>query len=130
MTVHSGLDTLERMHQMAYVIAGGDQAFRQRPSTILYGQFASPLRHGLPAVERRVFSADPEIPLIYIPTIIPGGSGPPTLAGSLTLATAESLAGLVMHQTQHPGAPFVFGACVSQLDMRTMAFPYGSRSGV
>jgi trimethylamine--corrinoid protein Co-methyltransferase len=42
------------------------------------------------------------------------------------LAAAESLAGLVMHQTQHHGAPFIFGACVSQLDMRTMLFPYGS----
>jgi trimethylamine--corrinoid protein Co-methyltransferase len=33
---------------------------------------------------------------------------------------------LVMHQTRHPGGPFIFGACVSRLDMRTMLFPYGS----
>jgi trimethylamine--corrinoid protein Co-methyltransferase len=31
-----------------------------------------------------------------------------------------------MQQVQRPGAPFIFGACVSQLDMRTMQFPYGS----
>lgn len=126
MTSFSGLDALERMHEMACLIAGGDDAFRQRPNYILYGQFISPLQHDLQALERLVFCADHEIPLIYVPTIMPGASGPITLAGSLALAAAEFLAGLVMHQTQHPGAPFVCGACVGQLDMRTLLFPYGS----
>jgi trimethylamine--corrinoid protein Co-methyltransferase len=126
MTSFSGLDVFERMHEMACVISGGDEPFRQRPNYIMYGQFVSPLQHDLLAVDRLVFCADHEIPLIYIPTIMPGASGPLTLAGSLALAAAESLAGLVMHQVQHPGAPFIFGACVSQLDMHTMLFPYGS----
>jgi trimethylamine--corrinoid protein Co-methyltransferase len=126
MTSFSGLDAFERMHQMACLIAGGEEAFRQRPNYVMYGQFGSPLQHDQQAVERLVFCADKEIPLIYIPTIMPGASGPLTLPGSLALAAAESLAGLVMHQNQHPGAPFIFGACVSRLDMRTMLFPYGS----
>jgi len=126
MTSFSGLPALARVHKMACLIAGGDQAFRERPNYILYGQFVSPLQHDRQAVERLIFCADREIPLIYIPTVMPGASGPLTLAGSLALATAESLAGLVMHQTRCPGAPFIFGACVSQLDMRTMLFPYGS----
>jgi len=126
MPIYSGLDTLEGMHAMACEVAGGDEAFRQCPNYILYGQFVSPLQHDPLAVERLIFCADHDIPLIYVPTIIPGASGPLTLAGSLSLATAECLAGLVMHQTQHSGAPFVFGACVSQLDMHTMVFPYGS----
>jgi trimethylamine--corrinoid protein Co-methyltransferase len=53
-------------------------------------------------------------------------SGPITLAGSLALAVAEFLAGLVMHQCVEPGAPFICGGCISNLDMRTMLFPYGS----
>ena len=126
MTSYSGLDVFERMHEMACIIAGGDGAFRERPNYIMYGQFVSPLQHDLLAVDRLVFCADHEIPLIYVPTIMPGASGPITLAGSLALATAETLAGLVMHQVRHPGAPFIFGACVSQLDMRTMLFPYGT----
>jgi trimethylamine--corrinoid protein Co-methyltransferase len=126
MTSYSGAETLARQHEMACLIAGGDQAFRQRPTYIMYGQFVSPLQHDLLAVERLIFCADHEVPLIYIPTIMPGASGPLTLAGSLALAVAETLAGLVMHQVQRPGAPFIFGACVSQLDMRTMLFPYGS----
>jgi trimethylamine--corrinoid protein Co-methyltransferase len=126
MTSFSGLETFERLHEMACAVAGGDQAFRQRPNYIMYGQFVSPLQHDRMAVERLVFCADHEIPLIYVATIMPGASGPITLAGSLALAAAESLAGLVMHQVRRPGAPFIFGACVSTLDMRTMLFPYGS----
>ena len=126
MTSFSGLDALERQHAMACAIAGGDKAFRERPNYIIYSQFVSPLQHDRLAIERLIFCAEHGVPLIYIPTIMPGASGPITLAGSMALAVAECLAGLVMHQLQHPGAPFVFGGCVSQLDMRTMLYPYGS----
>ena len=125
MTSFSGQEACERMHEMACAVAGGDGAFRERPNYVLYGQFVSPLQHDRQALERLIFCADHEIPLIYVPTIMPGVSGPITLSGSLALASAESLAGLVMHQMRKPGAPFIFGACVGPMDMRTMRFPYG-----
>jgi trimethylamine--corrinoid protein Co-methyltransferase len=126
MTSFSGQEAFERMHEMACSVAGGDQAFRRKPNYILYSQFVSPLQHDLQALERLIFCAQREVPLIYVPTIMSSASGPITLAGSLAIATAETLAGLVMHQTVNPGAPFIFGACVSTMDMRTMLFPYGS----
>ena len=126
MTSFSGQEAFERMHQMACEIAGGDRAFRKRPNYVLYGQFVSPLQHDHQALERLIFCAEKEIPLIYVPTIMPSASGPITLAGSVAIGAAESLAGLVMHQIVRPGAPFIFGACVSKMDMRTMLFPYGS----
>ena len=50
-----------------------------------------------------------KVPLIYIPTIMCGASGPITLFGSLALAVAEALAGLVMAElARHYGLP-VFG---------------------
>ncbi len=126
MTSFSGLEALERIHAMACLVAGGQEAFRHRPNYVLYGQFVSPLQHDRQALERLIFCADQEVPLIYVPTIMSGASGPFTLAGSLSLALAEMLAGLVMHQAQRSGAPFITGACVSQLNMRTGLFPYGS----
>ncbi len=126
MTSFSGPESLERLHEMACLVAGGDAAFRERPNYILYGQFVSPLQHDRNAVDRLIFCADHEVPLIYIPTIIAGASGPVTMGGALALAVAEALAGLVMHQAQRPGAPFIFGGCTGPLDMRTMLFPYGS----
>jgi trimethylamine--corrinoid protein Co-methyltransferase len=126
MTSFSGLEALERVHEMAVLTAGGDQAFREKPNYILYGQFVSPLEHDFQALERLIFCAEREIPLIYVPTIMSGASGPITLYGSLALALSETLAGLVMHQLVHPGAPFITGACVSPLDMKTGLFPYGT----
>lgn len=126
MTSFSGQEAFKRMHEMAVLVAGGDEAFRQRPNYIMYGQFVSPLEHDPQAVERLVFCADHEVPLIYVPTIMSGASGPLTMYGTMALALAETLAGLVMHQLQNPGAPFITGACVSPLDMKTGLFPYGS----
>ena len=64
MTSVSGWGTLERMHEMACLIAGGEEVFRQRPNYIMYSQFVSPLQHDFLAIERLLFCADHEIPLI------------------------------------------------------------------
>ena len=122
MTVCSGLSAFERLHDMGCAVAESEEVFREQPNYVMYGQFVSPLQHDRGATVRLVFSADHEIPLIYVPTIMPGVSGPVTPAGSLALAIAESLAGLVMHQLQRPGAPFIFGARVGAMDLRTALF--------
>ena len=131
MTQFSGLETARRMHDLAVERCGGDRSFQKEPNYILYGQFVSPLQHDPGALERLVFCADHHIPLIYVPTIMMGASGPVTLAGALALANAECLAGLIMHQlfaasTGRPGAPFIYGGCVSPLDMKTTVFSYNS----
>ncbi len=126
MTSFSGLEAFQRLHEMACLVAGGEAGFRKRPNYIMYGQFVSPLEHDQQALERLIFCADHEIPLIYVPTIMSGASGPLTMYGTMALALAETLAGLVMHQLQRPGAPFITGACVSPLNMKTGLFPYGS----
>ncbi len=126
MTEYSGRKSLEAIHRLACDSCGGETHFRQHPNYILYGQFVSPLQHDAGSLERLVFCADQRIPIIYVPTIMMGASGPVTLAGALALANAECLAGLVMHQLRAPGAPFIYGGCVSPLDMRTTVFSYGA----
>jgi trimethylamine---corrinoid protein Co-methyltransferase len=125
MTVYSGLETSERIHNLA--IAGESETeFERKPNYIVYGQFISPLQHDQGSLDRLLFCADHGVPLIYVPTIMMGASGPVSLAGALALANAECLAGLVMHQLRRPGAPFIYGGCVSPLDMKTTVFSYGS----
>ena len=126
MTLCSGLDALAELHHCACDVCGGEAAFRAKPNYIMYGQFVSPLQHDPGALERLLFCAAAAIPLVYVPTINLGASGPVTLAGALALANAECLAGLVMHQAKAPGAPFIYGGCVSPLDMRTTVYAYGS----
>lgn len=126
MTSFSGMEALERVHAMAVKMAGGDDIFRKKPNFILYGQFVSPLEHDFQALDRLLFCAQKQIPIIYVPTIMSGASGPITLHGSLALALSETLVGLVIHQLSNPGAPFITGACISPLDMKSGLFPYGS----
>ena len=126
MTIFSGLDAFEEMHNLACKSCGGEDRFRSAPNYIMYGQFISPLQHITDALDRLIFCAEHGVPLIYVPTIMTGASGPATLAGALALANAECLAGLVMHQLCVPGAPFIYGGCVSPLDMKTTVFAYGT----
>jgi len=55
-----------------------------------------------------------------------GGTSPVTMAGAITQANAEILAGLVIHQLKNPGAPFIFGAGMSPMDMQSMQPTYSS----
>ena len=126
MTIYSGLENFKKMHKMGCESCGGEKNFRNTPNYAMYGQFVSPLKHDDDALDRLIFCADNHIPIIYVPTIMMGASGPVTLAGALSLANAECLAGLVMHQLRSPGAPFIYGGCVSPLDMKTTVFSYGA----
>lgn len=126
MTEYSGKETLEHIHKIACQSCGGQARFRKHPNYIIYGQFVSPLQHDAGALERLMFCADNAIPIVYVPTIMMGVTGPVTPAGAIALSNAECLAGLVMHQLRAPGAPFIYGACISPLDMRTTVFSYGS----
>ena len=118
--------TQQAVHQMACVLAGGKEAFSQRPNYVVYGQFVSPLQHDAMAVRRLMFSAEHRIPIIYVAAIMMGASGPVSMSGSLALANAETLAGLVMHQLTQTGAPFISGGNVTTFDMKTMVFTYNS----
>ena len=50
MTSFSGLESMERVHDMACTLAGGDEAFRERPHDVRYGQIVAPLKPDSQAV--------------------------------------------------------------------------------
>jgi len=125
-TQFEGREALDRIYDIAVAVAGGEAALRQSPFFAVYGQFVSPLQHDENALARLLFCADKEIPIIYIPTIMAGATGPVTMAGALALGNAEALAGLVIHQLRRPGAPFIYGGCVCPFDMRVAGIAYGA----
>ena len=55
-----------------------------------------------------------------------GSTGPVTLAGMLTMQSAELLAGIVLTQLVSPGMPVVFGSTSTNIDMRSGALCIGS----
>jgi trimethylamine--corrinoid protein Co-methyltransferase len=117
---------LSDITEMYYLLRGGRDAFEASPGFVIYDEPTSPLTHSKAALEKLIFSAERRIPLIYTPAPQTGATGPVTLAGTLALATAEFLGGMVISQLKRPGAPLIMGGVITSMDMRTMVFTYGS----
>ncbi|MBT6508745.1 MAG: trimethylamine methyltransferase, partial [Marinovum sp.] len=63
---------------------------------------------------------------IVSPFIVGGAMAPVSVAGTLTQVLAEVLAGIAYSQLVRPGAPVVFGAFVSSIDMNSGAPTFGT----
>ncbi len=120
------LKNLQAIHRICSIVAGGEEQFRRSPFVVHYSEPTSPLRHTTEAAQKLLFCADKGIPIVYAPAPMSGTTGPATLAGAIVLANAEILSGLVMQQLRSPGAPFVYGAFATIMDMATMVFSYGA----
>ena len=119
-------EVLNDFVDMAAVVLGGREAVKRKPIFVLYDEPTSPLVHTHEAMEKLLFMAENRLPTNYAPGIMAGATSPVTMAGAITQATAEILAGLVIHQLKHPGAPFVFGGGMSPMDMRSMQPTYSA----
>ncbi|MCU0816174.1 MAG: trimethylamine methyltransferase family protein [Cypionkella sp.] len=63
---------------------------------------------------------------IISPFIVGGAMAPVTVAGTLTQVLAEVLAGVAYSQMIRPGAPVIFGAFVTSIDMNSGAPTFGT----
>jgi trimethylamine--corrinoid protein Co-methyltransferase len=110
---------------MAAAVAGGESALRANPFVIHYAEPISPLIHSPMGLRKLLFCADHRLPVAYVSGMSAGATTPATLAGGIALGSAECLSGLVIHQLASPGAPFIYGANVSVIDMATLGYVYG-----
>jgi trimethylamine--corrinoid protein Co-methyltransferase len=118
--------SLNEIYEMAVLCQGGVKEFERNPFLLHLADPTSPLLYYDPVVEKIIFCAEKKIPLINFPGIQAGGTSPATLAGTIVQASAESLSGLVLHQAANPGAPFIYGAFATIMDLRTTVFSYGA----
>ncbi|MEX0339621.1 MAG: trimethylamine methyltransferase family protein [Arenibacterium sp.] len=63
---------------------------------------------------------------ILSPFIVGGAMAPVSVAGTLTQVMAEVLAGIAYNQLVRPGAPVIFGAFVTSIDMNSGAPTFGT----
>jgi trimethylamine--corrinoid protein Co-methyltransferase len=63
---------------------------------------------------------------IISPFIVGGAMAPVTVAGTLTQVLAEVMAGVAYSQLVRPGAPAIFGAFVTSIDMNSGAPTFGT----
>lgn len=122
----AGQEDLAVIIEMAAVVAGGEEALREKPFLIHYSEPTAPLTHSHSAVRKVLLCAEKGIPICYPPGDILGASIPVTLAGGVVQANAEALSGIVLHQLKGKGAPIISGFGAIPLDMKTGTFSYGA----
>ena len=82
MTAFNDKKTLKKIIDICAVVAGGIEELQNNPFLCIYGQFVSPLVHTNEGLDRLLMCAEYKIPVIYVPTIMAGTSGPATMAGA------------------------------------------------
>jgi trimethylamine--corrinoid protein Co-methyltransferase len=120
------VNSVRDIYEMALLITGGETQFQQAPTCVHYSEPISPLLYYDPAVEKILFCAEKGIPLINFPAPQAGSTAPATFAGEVVQGSAESLSGLVLAQLVNPGAPFIYGAFATVMDMQTTVFSYAA----
>jgi trimethylamine--corrinoid protein Co-methyltransferase len=120
------VNSTKNIYEMAVAIAGSEEAFRRAPTVVHYSEPVSPLVHYDPAIEKLIYCSEAGIPLVYYPAPMAGATAPATFTGTVVQGSAESLSGLVLAQLVCPGAPFIYGAFATVMDMATTIFSYGA----
>jgi trimethylamine---corrinoid protein Co-methyltransferase len=121
---YSGRGT-ELVFEMAAQVAGGMDRLRQKPFIALYPEPISPLVQADETVDRIFAAADHFIPQVPGPAVQMGATGPVTMAGVITMITAESLMCLVLAQLRQPGCPVCLSGNVQILNMASGIFGVG-----
>lgn len=111
--------------EMAALAAGSIENLSGNPFIIHYAEPTSPLIHSKIALQKLLAAAELKIPLVYAPAVMCGATGPVTTAGSIAIANAEILSGLVIHQLKAEGSPFIYGGGTPPMNMITTICSYG-----
>lgn len=120
------LDGVRDQLEMAYIRVGGQEEWKKGPIFSLYIEPVSPLSHSEEVVQKLLFACDHDIPFVYTPCPLAGATAPTTLAGTAVQALTESLFGIVLSQLRKPGASLIIGGLMSNMDMLTTVYCYGS----
>lgn len=119
-------ESIKNIAEMMAVVRGGMEEAVNKPLIILYDEPTSPLNHTFEAVDKLIYCAENRLPTNYAPAVMMGGTGPMTMEGALVQCLAECLTGIVIHQLANPGAPFVFGGCITNMDLKITQPAYSS----
>ena len=118
--VMGGMYTMEGLKnaiKIAETIAGSPQKLRERPFVSFITLMVSPLVMDGLYTDFLIEVAGKGLPLAIPSEPLNGATSPVTLAGTIAINNAESLAGIVLAQLVNPGTPVLFGSTSSIMDM-------------
>ena len=104
--------------EMAALVAGGEDALRERPIVSGGCAIVSPLRLTKQFSDVTGVWARAGLPTLLISGVMAGATSPVTLAGSLVQHNAEMLAAITYAELVERGTKVVYGSFSAALDMR------------
>jgi trimethylamine--corrinoid protein Co-methyltransferase len=116
------MDGLRQVIRMGEIVAGGKDALRERPVISVITCVMSPLRVDSHYAQLMMEAARAGIPVCVPAEPLAGATAPVTLAGTLSIQVADSLAGVVLTQIINPGTPVIFGSVATTTDLRDMKY--------
>lgn len=121
------MDAFE-LHRLAIGVT--EEVFQSKPRTFTVINTNSPRQIDCPMAQGIIDFAEWGQVSIVTPFCLAGAMAPVTVAGALALSHAEALAGITLAQIVRPGAPVVYGAFNSNVDMRSGAPVFGTPAHV
>jgi trimethylamine--corrinoid protein Co-methyltransferase len=112
--------------EMARAIAGGEREVRQHPPISALLGTVTPLGNDEGTLEAALTFSAAGIPIGFVTMPMGGSTTPITMAGSLVVAIAETLADVAVVQAAHPGAPVFISFIPSVMDLKTGGFTGGA----
>jgi len=91
--------------EMSEIVAGGAEAFQQRPFATCYINITSGLIANAEALQKCMYLAEKGLPMLYIPINAAGVNVPATTAGCMAALNAGILLGIVLAQLVREGTP-------------------------
>lgn len=122
-----GLEEAARILRIGALIAGGEDAFCERPFiTFQYCSSVSPLTMDVDSTEKLLRFTEDQIPSYGV--VVPNGglTAPLTLAGTLAQCNAEFLAQATLVQMSRAGTPLVYEVLPTIADVRSGAYASGA----
>ena len=121
-----GEDIARRVVEMARAVAGGGEELRRRPIMSLIACPIDPLGNEAVSLEAALVCAEAGVPVGFLSLTLACASAPATMAGNLVVNLAAVLAGIVLLQLAHPGAPVFLAGAPSVMDLKTGGYTGGS----
>jgi len=113
--------------KMLHAVAGGEDDWRRRPFVSNSNCFVvPPFKFATESCEVMEACILGGFPVLLLSAGQAGATAPPALAGAITQAVAECLAGVVYVNSVKPGHPAIFGTWPFVSDLRTGAMSGGS----
>ncbi len=119
------MDGLMNVIDMAEEIAGGKDKLKERPFVSFITLIMSPLKMENTYSDFLIEVAKRGLPVTTPAEPLAGATSPVTMAGTVTINNAESLAGVVLAQLVNKGTPTIYGSVASTINMQSGTYLAG-----